>query len=185
MIGRKWLGVAVVAGVIAAGGGVTLAASASPQGPTHGRKAPFGPSFWSAVAAKAGVPASTLEQAVQSVLRSEKANAKVHTRMGHLVGGPWGRMAFGPRPSIVRAAAAYLGLSVTSLRSDLRSGETLEAITQHLAATGEHVSVTGLENALLSREESNLQARVDAFVTSGFPPGHGRARGSRATTSPA
>lgn len=83
-------------------------------------------------------------------------------------------MGFGAQSSLMSAAATYLGISTTTLMGDLKSGESLETVTENLASTNASLSVSGLESALVTAAESGLPARVDALVTHSFPAGgHG------------
>jgi AraC-like DNA-binding protein len=72
---------------------------------------------------------------------------------GHF-GGPGG---FGPGPigGQFQAAASYLGVSTSTLMSDLRGGKTLATL-----ATAHGKSVSGLEAAMLAAAEKNLQSAV-------------------------
>ena len=66
------------------------------------------------------------------------------------------------------AAATYLGISQSTLQSDLQSGKTLAQIAD--ATSGK--SASGLIAALVTQEESELQSRVTAMVN-GTLPAHG------------
>lgn len=168
MIARKWLGIALVAGVVAVGSGAAFAKGAPGSATAHRMNGPLSSSFWSAVAQKVGVSASTLETAAESVMQSERAAFKAHAPT-HMARMPGGAMGVRARSSLMSAAATYLGISTTTLMSDLKSGESLETITENLASTHPNLSVSGLESALVTAAESNLQTEVDGFVTHSFP----------------
>jgi len=184
MNGRKWLGAAIVTAVVAGGSGAVFAASAPWQG--HGRVGPFSSAFWTALAAKVNVPAATLETDAKSILASERANWK--PAMPPSGAGP--RMpAMGMRAAgtvFLSAAAKYLGISSTTLLSDLRSGQSLAQITQNLAAKNPNLSVSGLESALVSAVEAQLPTEIDQLVTHSFPAGrwgHAGSSGTQAGTA--
>jgi hypothetical protein len=63
----------------------------------------------------------------------------------------------GPRNSLLQTAATYLGMSVSDLQSDLRSGKTLAE-----EATAKGKTVDGLVQALLAPLKSDLDKRVAA-----------------------
>jgi len=62
-----------------------------------------------------------------------------------------------PRPGLLQTAATYLGISLSQLQSDLRSGKTL---AQEASANGK--SVDGLVSALTAQAKTNLDAQVAA-----------------------
>ncbi len=62
-----------------------------------------------------------------------------------------------PRPGLLQTAATYLGVSLSQLQSDLRSGKTL---AQEASANGK--SVDGLVSALTAQAKTNLDAQVAA-----------------------
>ncbi|HEY3765426.1 MAG TPA: hypothetical protein VGL44_09740 [Gaiellales bacterium] len=72
-------------------------------------------------------------------------------------GGPRASFGFGPMMGSLQTAASYLGLSVTTLGQDLRSGKTLATV-----ATVQGKSVSGLEAALLAPVKAHLDAAVQA-----------------------
>lgn len=86
-------------------------------------------------------------------------SAVAATRGGHGPGGPGDPLA---------AAAAYLGISESTLQNDLQSGKTLAEIAN--ATSGK--SASGLIAVLVAKEETNIQARVTALVN-GSLPAHG------------
>jgi len=69
-------------------------------------------------------------------------------------GGPGG-FGLGPIGGQFQAAASYLGVSTSTLVSDLRAGKTLASL-----ATAHGKSVSGLEAAMLAAAEKNLQSAV-------------------------
>lgn len=84
-------------------------------------------------------------------------SAVAATRGGH---GPGG----GPGDPLA-AAASYLGISESTLRSDLQSGKTLAEIAN--ATSGK--SASGLIAALVAKAETDIEARVTAMVNGSLP----------------
>jgi hypothetical protein len=103
-------------------------------------------------------------------------------------GGPWHGPFLLPPGGPLDAAATYLGVSVTDLFTELRSGKTLAQI-----ATSKGRSVSGLEAAMVKAQttqldkavsqghltksqasaiETGLKQRVDEVVHHGFNGGH-------------
>ena len=78
-------------------------------------------------------------------------------------GGPRGRG--GPHGGL-DAAATYLGLSESDLRTQLQSGKTLGEIAE--ATSGK--SKAGLIAALVAAETANIEARVTDLVNGKLPP---------------
>jgi hypothetical protein len=77
------------------------------------------------------------------------------------LGGGFHAFRFGAKGGPLRAAASYLGLSVSQLLDQLQGGKSLAQI-----ASSEHKSLTGLENALVSAERSRLdKARAAGAIT--------------------
>jgi hypothetical protein len=72
------------------------------------------------------------------------------TGPGH--GGMHGMMQSGQRP-VLSAAASYLGISQTSLRTQLQSGKTFPEI-----AKAQGKSVSGLQDAITAAAKSQLDA---------------------------
>jgi hypothetical protein len=173
------MAVPLVAATLAVAGGAALAASGGASGSGTG---PFSPTFWSAVAAKVGVPASTLEGAVKSVLQQERASGQFKGPRGWRrgpAGGPGMGMRGalgGPARSLLTTAATYLGLTRSQLLSDLRSGKSLAAI-----ATAQGKSVSGLEAALTSQASSAISQLVNRTWTPPAKPGTGSSSGSTTT----
>jgi hypothetical protein len=83
-------------------------------------------------------------------------SAVAATRGGHGPGGPGGPLA---------AAATYLGISESTLQSDVQSGKTLAEIAN--ATSGK--SASGLIAALVAKEETDVEARVTAMVNGTLP----------------
>ncbi|HEY2326357.1 MAG TPA: hypothetical protein VGH52_02615 [Gaiellaceae bacterium] len=101
-------------------------------------------------------------------------SALAATRGGHGPGGPGDPLA---------AAASYLGISESTLQSDLRSGKTLAQVANDTSGK----SSSGLIAALVAKEESDIESRVTALVNSTFPPpgqGHSPPPGTRTGTGP-
>jgi hypothetical protein len=155
----RWLAAPAIFAALVAGGGATLAAAHG--GPGMGR---FSSTFWSAVAAKLGIPASTLEAAVQSVMQQERSQWQAQHPQG-MAKRPF---AWGPHV-LLQTAANYLGISTTQLLSDLRSGQSLAQIATQEAASHPNVSVSGLESALVAAETAHITQMVDNFVNHPWP----------------
>ena len=92
---------------------------------------------------------------------SPSSTSSVDPPYGHLGGmagtedmGDMAGMAFGEN-SAMAAAADYLGLSLTDLRAELRSGTSLADVA---AAQGK--SVSGLEDAMIAAMTSHLDANT-------------------------
>jgi hypothetical protein len=103
---------------------------------------------------------------------------------GH--GGMYGMMRSGQRP-VLSAAASYLGVSQTSLRTEMQSGKTLADI-----AKAQGKSVSGLQDAITAAAKAHLDAnsaltaeqkasitaqmkdRLSTMINQGHQPGAGR-----------
>ena len=94
--------------------------------------------------------------AAAAVMLVGGGSAVAATRGDHGAGRPGDPLA---------TAATYLGVSESTLRSDLQSGKTLAAIAN--ATPGK--SAAGLIAALVAKAESDIQARVTAMVNGSFP----------------
>jgi hypothetical protein len=123
---------------------------------------------------------------------SPSSTSSVDPLYGHMGGmsgtadmGDMAGKAFG-EDSVMAAAADYLGLSLTDLRADLRSGTSLADVA---AAQGK--SAAGLEDAMIAAMSSHLDANttltaeeraaalaamkshLDVMVTANHSPGSG------------
>lgn len=98
--------------------------------------------------------------AAAAVMLVGGGTAVAATRGGHGPGGPGG-----PGDPLA-AAASYLGISESTLQSDLKSGKTLAEVAN--ATSGK--SASGLIAALVAKEESDIESRVTALVNDTFPP---------------
>ena len=163
-----WMAVPLVAAALLVTGGAALAASGG--APRLGR-GPLSSTFWAAVAAKVGVPATTLESAARSVLQQERASGQLPGPRGWRGGGGLGRAA-GMRP-LLTTAAGYLGISTTQFMTYLRNGQSLAQI-----ATAAGKSVSGLEAALNAQAASEIQKLVQTPLRPPQGPG-----GTGASTS--
>ena len=106
------------------------------------------------------------------------------TGPGH--GGMYGMMQSGQKP-VLSAAASYLGLSQTSLQTQLQSGKTFAEI-----AKAQGKSVSGLQDAITAAAKTHLdansaltaeqkasitaqmKARLSTMINQGHQPGAGR-----------
>jgi hypothetical protein len=100
---------------------------------------------------------------VATALAFSAAGAGAAIAAGRLSGGGTGSgmhqavyVHRGARP-LIRAAASYLGLTVTELRTQLRSGKSLAQVA---AAQGK--SVSGLKDAILAAAKTRLDQAVAA-----------------------
>jgi hypothetical protein len=172
-----WLTIPALAAAIGLAGGGAFAAA---RGPVH--RAPFSSAFWTAVAAKIGVSATTLESAAESVWQQERSQMAGPNGAASNAGPAW-RTAAPGRRAILTAAASYLGLSPSQVRNDLRAGETLAEIANAQAATNPNVSVAGLEATLESAITANVATEVNRLVNMSFahqPAGGGASGQSNA-----
>lgn len=171
---------ASVAGVGLLGTGVVSAASnptsgtpvASTTAPASSRATGLS-AFETDLAGKLGVSVSTLQTAVQqaesdhvqqmqsagviTATTAQKLDQQIQAGNGmrllmRLVGKHHGAMP------LLQKASQYLGLPVSQIRSDLRNGQSLNAIAN--AQTGK--SASGLQAAFVAAEQAALQKKVTA-----------------------
>jgi hypothetical protein len=151
MARRGWMVALGTAAALALAGGAAFAAGGG-HATAPGRWSPQ--AFWSAVAAKVGVPASTLEAAVRAVRQQERGTGVLPP----FARGRWHGMgpARGAAGALLKTAANYLGITPRQLLTDLRQGQSLAQV-----ATASGKSVSGLE-AALTAQASQL---IDRLVT--------------------
>lgn len=184
----RWvLGVSVAAAVVGSGvvtAGIVSAASTTAGSTTSSSSSasstpqkPLG-TFLRDLASHLGVSVSTLQSAlkqteidqVQHLQQSGKITAsRAQTIEQRIQAGTGLPLPFGTRPapgrgmrpgpvSVWRTASQYLGLTSAQLRTDLRSGQSLDAIAN--AQSGK--SAAGLKAALISAAQTALQKQVTA-----------------------
>lgn len=116
----------------------------------------------------AAVTAGRMTQA-QATAREQTLDANLPTLIAKTGGwGPpagMGRMP-GMRPDLLQEVSTLLHLDVTTLRSDLRSGETISEV----AAT-QGVDATTLTQELEAYMTKQIDAMVPALLTKSFVPG--------------
>ncbi len=169
---RKTLAIAVAALAVIGGGGAAIAAA---QGSSSS-----GQSFLDSVARHLGISSQKLEDATKAaaidqvdaalkegkITKAQADELKARIQSGEFppfagpLGGPrFGHFHRGGRPPFgekLSAAADYLGLTQTELRSKLRAGRTLGDIAK---ARGK--SVDGLKQAILDEAEEKLDQLVE------------------------
>jgi predicted DNA-binding protein (UPF0251 family) len=104
----------------------------------------------------AAVAAGRLTQAQANELKQRVQQGDGLASFGHRFGG--GHLHAG-----LTAAAQYLGISKTTLRSDLRSGKSLATIAS--ATSGK--SVAGLKAAIIRADTTRLDAKVSSGAITG------------------
>ena len=170
VVGAGFLGTGVVA---AASGGTSGTSSTSATAPASSASTGLS-AFESDLAAKLGVSLSTLQTALQqtesdqvqqlqskgvlSATTAQKLDQQIQAGGGlrllmRLAGGrPSGT------PSLLQTASQYLGLPVSQIRTDMKNGQSLNAIANAQAGK----SASGLQAALVAAEQSVLQQKVAA-----------------------
>lgn len=174
-LNRRTLAAVAATGVTSgalAFGGVALASTGSAHSPAAATTSP-----------------AAATTAVAAAAATATAPAATPTSPGGCDGGPGGTgfgYGMGAGPQVMKAAAAYLGLSQSQLLSRLQAGKSLAEV-----ATAQGKSVSGLKNAILTaatsqinastrlsaaqkaQEISELKSRLDTIVNQTHPGGLG------------
>jgi hypothetical protein len=184
---KRRLPILAAVAVLILGGAVAAMAAGGAAGTGHAHRhgaarAPHGAHLLQSAATYLGVSVQTLKrdlhtgkslgQLATETGKSEAGLVKalsataaggIEERMSELVKAPGGRRGHRAGRRLRAAAAAYLGLSPSTLRSDLRSGKTLAEVAD---ATPGHSSA-GLVDALLAAREAE-RAADGVKLTSGL-----------------
>ena len=196
------IGAAAVVVLACAGGAVAATQSSTSPGAQA-------QAYLNDLAGKLGVTPSALSAAIKaadsdqinaalaagrlSAAQAAALNARIQaSTTAPLFGGGFGRHGFGGggRSGIDAAAATYLGISETTLRSDLAAGQSLNAIaaaTANKSAAGLKAAIIAAEttelntavsnNQITSAQEaqrlSDLSSRIDALLARTWTPGSG------------
>ncbi len=168
---------AAVAGAGLLGSGAAVAASGTSATSAASASAPLSgtglAAFEADLAGKLGVSVSTLQGALEqaetdrvqqlqndgliTAAAAQKLEQQIQAGGGlrmlaRLAGAPPGGL------SLLQKASQYLGLPVSQIRTDLRNGQSLDAIANGQAGK----SASGLKAALVAAEQAALQQKVTA-----------------------